>query len=102
MSARSMAWGGVLFAATVSSALSQESGDRDAGERLAALNCSQCHGPMDAPGGAPSFATIAMTPTTTGESLTVFLRTPHAAMPDLILSPEDKNDLVAYILSLRP
>jgi hypothetical protein len=56
---------------------------------------------MDAPGGAPAFETIAMMPTTT-ESLTSFLRTPHASMPDLDLSPGDKSDLIAYILSLRP
>jgi hypothetical protein len=31
-----------------------------------------------------------------------FLQTPHAAMPELILSPDDRSDLVAYILSLRP
>jgi cytochrome c len=102
MSFRSMAWSGLLLAATASSALSQELGDRDSGERLAALHCAECHGTMDAPGGAPAFETIAMTPTTTVESLTAFLRTPHASMPDLVLSPGDKSDLIAYILSLRP
>ena len=102
MSARSMACSGVLLAATVSSALGQDLGDRDAGERLAGLNCAQCHGSMDAPGGAPAFASIAMTPSITPESLDRFLQTPHAAMPELILSPDDRSDLVAYILSLRP
>jgi hypothetical protein len=43
-----------------------------------------------------------MMPTTTLESLNAFLRTPHASMPDLDLSPGDKSDLIAYILSLRP
>jgi mono/diheme cytochrome c family protein len=102
MYARFLAWVGFIFAATVSSAIGQDLGDRDAGERLAALNCAQCHGAMDAPGGAPAFATIAMMPSTTAESLTVFLRSPHATMPDLILSPGDRSDLIAYILSLRP
>lgn len=102
MSARSMAWSALLLAATVSSALGQDLGDRDAGERLAGLNCAQCHGSMDAPGGARAFATIAMMPSTTPESLDLFLQTPHAAMPELILSPDDRSDLVAYILSFRP
>jgi cytochrome c len=102
MPLRSMAWSWLLIAATASSALSQELGDRDSGERLAALHCAECHGTMDAPAGAPSFETIAMAPTTTVESLTAFLRTPHASMPDLDLSPGDKSDLIAYILSLRP
>jgi cytochrome c len=102
MSLRSMTWSGLLLAATASAALSQELGDRDAGERVAALNCAQCHGTMDAPGGAPAFETIAAMPTTTVESLTAFLRAPHASMPNLDLSPGDKSDLIAYILSLRP
>ena len=102
MSVRFMAWSGLLLAATASSALSQELGDRDSGERLASLNCAQCHGTMDAPGGARAFETIAAMPTTTVESLTAFLRSPHASMPDLDLSPGDKSDLIAYILSLRP
>ena len=37
MSVRFMAWSGLLLAATASSALSQELGDRDSGERLAGL-----------------------------------------------------------------
>ena len=43
MSVRSPAWSALLLAAAASSALSQEVGDRDSGERLAALNCAQCH-----------------------------------------------------------
>jgi cytochrome c len=77
-------------------------GDPNSGERLAALNCAPCHGPLDAPGGAPSLATIASMPGATAEALNAFLQEPHATMPDLNLSPSDRNDLVAYILSLRP
>jgi mono/diheme cytochrome c family protein len=97
-----MAWGGFVLAANLSAAIGQDLGDRDAGERFAALNCAQCHGAMDAPARATAFATIAMMPSTTAESLTVFLQSPHATMPDLILSPGDRRDLIAYILSLRP
>jgi hypothetical protein len=34
-------------------------------------------------------------------SLTVFLRTPHDRMPDLSLTREETDDLIAYILSLK-
>ncbi len=102
MSACSIAWSALLVAATASSTFGQELGDPDAGQRLASLNCAQCHGALDAPGGAPAFATIATMPSTTAESLEVFLQTSHATMPNLILSPGDRNDLIAYILSLRP
>jgi cytochrome c len=102
MSARSTAWSALLVVASASSAFSQELGDRDAGERLAAMNCAPCHGAIDAPLGAPAFATIASMPSTTADSLNVFLQSPHATMPDLILSPDDRSDLIAYILSLRP
>ena len=100
--ARSIAWSALLLAATASTALSQDLGDPDSGERLAALNCAQCHGAADAPGGAPAFATIARMPSTTADALNVFLQAPHATMPNLVLSPSDRSDLIAYILSLRP
>jgi mono/diheme cytochrome c family protein len=102
MYARWIARSALLIAATTSSALSQELGDPDAGERLAALNCAQCHGSVDTPGGAPAFSTIASMPSMTAEALNVFLQTPHATMPNLILSPDDRSDVIAYILSLRP
>jgi hypothetical protein len=38
---------------------------------------------------------------TTGMSLRAFLLTPHARMPDIQLSREQTDDVVAYILSLR-
>jgi len=97
-----MARGALVLAASASAALGQDLGDPDAGGRFVALNCAQCHGAMDAPGGAPAFGTIAMMPSTSAESLNVFLRAPHAAMSDLILSPGDRSDVIAYILSLRP
>ena len=100
--ARSIAWSALLLAATASTALSQELGDRDSGERLAALNCAQCHSAIDAPAGAPAFATIASMPSTTADALNAFLQTPHATMPNLVLSSSDRSDLIAYILSLRP
>ena len=37
----------------------------------------------------------------TGTALSVWLRTPHKSMPDLIIEPEDRNNVIAYIVSLR-
>jgi mono/diheme cytochrome c family protein len=100
--ARSIARSALLIAATASSAPGQELGDRDAGERLAALHCAQCHGVVDSPSGAAAFSTIASIPSMTAEALNSFLQAPHATMPDVVLSPGDRSDLIAYILSLRP
>jgi hypothetical protein len=33
-------------------------------------------------------------------SLRVFLRTPHATMPDLMLTPDETDDIISYILTL--
>jgi hypothetical protein len=34
-------------------------------------------------------------------ALNVFFQTPHRAMPNLILTPDRKREVIAYILSLR-
>ena len=99
MSARSIAGSALFLVAILSSALGQQSGDPVAGGRLAAANCATCHGAHRA---APAFTKIAAMPSTTQRSLGVFLRTSHASMPNLILSAADRNNLIAYILSLRP
>jgi hypothetical protein len=38
-----------------------------------------------------------MTPTALG----LLLRTPHETMPNLVLSPDELVDVIAYILSLK-
>jgi mono/diheme cytochrome c family protein len=81
-------------------------GDPAAGRRLAETQCSACHviGPgRSGPeiGNGPAFPEIARMPSTTGMSLTAFLRTPHGGMPDIVLTPTQTDDLVAYLLSLR-
>ena len=102
MSVRSIAWSALLLVTIIPLALGQQFGDPAAGERLAAANCAQCHGPAGMHARAPALMTIAAMPSTTEASLGVFLQTPHASMPNLILSGADRNDLIAYILSLRP
>jgi len=47
------------------------------------------------------FTLLANTPSTTSLSLKVFLRTSHKNVPNFILKPEEADDIVAYIVSLR-
>jgi mono/diheme cytochrome c family protein len=81
-------------------------GDAESGRVLALKHCSSCHvvAPRQAPpstDAVPTFAAIARDPAATEVSLRVFLRSPHARMPDLILSRTEIDDVVTYILSLR-
>ena len=50
---------------------------------------------------APSFRDIAARPGTTAESIDRYLSTGHTLMPDFSLATQERNALVAYILSLR-
>jgi cytochrome c2 len=81
-------------------------GDVDAGRTLAEKTCSECHsvsaaqrqlGLYDAPG----FDEIAAKTQTTAISLRAFLQQPHPTMPDLILTQDERDDAIAYILSLK-
>ncbi len=87
-------------------AAAQQLGDPAAGQRLAEMWCGNCHviGPnVVGPGSdaVPTFPTIARRPSTTAMALRVFLQTPHARMPDIQMSREQIDDVIAYILSLR-
>ena len=81
-------------------------GDLAQGQGLANDVCAECHnvepqGTGPSMVGAPAFQEVADLPSTTELSLRVFLRTPHRVMPDLILSPQETDDVISYILSLR-
>ncbi len=85
----------------------QPYGDAAEGGRLATMWCSGCHqiGPLArnlASDAVPSFRVIANMPSTTLLSLRAFLRTSHTAMPDLMLTQEQIDDIGSYILGLRP
>jgi mono/diheme cytochrome c family protein len=78
----------------------------DAGKRFAQTSCSGCHridgeAPKTTSDEVPSFAAIARMKSTTEMSLAAFLMTPHANMPNLVLSRTEIRDVSAYILSLR-
>jgi mono/diheme cytochrome c family protein len=75
------------------------------GTILADQWCSECHaikpGQMSPNAKAPTFQRIAAEPSATPYALRIFLRTPHATMPNLKIEAADITDLAAYIHSLR-
>ena len=83
--------------------------DRDSGQArrlLAQQVCGECHavGTQDlgSPNSqAPSFARIAHTPGMTAMALSSFLNTSHSTMPNIILSADQTNAIITYILNLK-
>ena len=95
-----------LFVVRLHNASGAKSSDSAAsGHRLAAAWCKGCHAIDAASGGAasaaPDFAAIAGQPSTTELSLKVFLQTSHRSMPNLVITSDQADDLVSYILSLK-
>jgi mono/diheme cytochrome c family protein len=80
--------------------------DVEAGKQFAQTSCSGCHRiaaeePKTTSDAVPSFSPIAQMKSTIAMSLAAFLTTPHANMPNLVLSRTEIRDVSAYILSLR-
>jgi mono/diheme cytochrome c family protein len=76
------------------------------GLTLAMEACARCHrvSPEQRhPGepGIPSFMRMAADPQHTRESLLYFMGIPHFEMPPPVLTREEREHVVAYILSLR-
>ena len=78
-----------------------DSASVSAGRVLAINNCSECHVVVprrfmpQRSGGAPDFVDIANETGTTAMALLVFLHTPHASMPNLVLTNDQSNDVIA-------
>ena len=49
----------------------------------------------------PSFQEVADTIGMTSRALVVWFTTSHPNMPDIIVAPDDMDNVVAYIMSLR-
>lgn len=87
-------------------AVGQQDPDRDHGAALARSWCVACH-VIDNQGGGPTFATTPTFPElsrrlgATPQQIRAQLATSHTLMPKMALSERDKDDLIAYILSLR-
>lgn len=94
-----------LFLIRLHNASGAQSSSAAAGHRLAEAWCKECHS-IDAatigtanPG--PDFIKIANQLSTTALSLKVFLQSSHRSMPNLILKPDEADNLINYILSLK-
>ncbi len=81
--------------------------DVDRGRALAERWCVNCHTVSRTPpaaraDGLATLPAIAADPRTTPATLRGIMSAPHGRMPDLSLGARDQDDLIAYILSLRP
>jgi mono/diheme cytochrome c family protein len=73
------------------------------GRLLAQSLCADCHtfgADRRSDRLPPDFRDVGAMPQTTALSLRVFLKSPHANMPDIILEPAQINALSAFILDL--
>lgn len=97
----------ILAAASMPSAAdSQEIGDARQGYNFAAKHCAECHAidfgnPKSPNADAPSFTSVAQTSGMSGRALAVWLDTTHPTMPNFVLHADDRNDVIAYIMSLK-
>jgi cytochrome c2 len=97
-----------LAVALVAAAVGAKAQDIAAGHAFAREVCNACHVvepeervPRRIVIG-PAFRDVANTPGMTAAALQVWLTsTPHPKMPNLILTTEERADVIAYILSLR-
>jgi mono/diheme cytochrome c family protein len=80
--------------------------DLAVGKLLADKWCAQCHGTRAGRLGpnpdAPTFSELAAEPSITEYSLRALLRSPHETMPQITPTPDEMDDIVGYILSLKP
>jgi mono/diheme cytochrome c family protein len=82
----------------------QEVGSAGRGLVLARQVCAQCHAvekqQAQSPNAdVPAFREIASIPGMTAIALSAALNTSHQTMPNLILNPNERADIVAYILA---
>jgi mono/diheme cytochrome c family protein len=101
----SILWKAALFLTLISPAQAQN-GDPRRGFAMAREACAGCHAiskSRHSPNArAPAFVAIAAVPGMTVLALQVSLQTSHRTMPNLILSADERANIAAYIVSLRP
>jgi mono/diheme cytochrome c family protein len=96
----------LALAAPVGNVNAQGVGDPTEGLAVAQKVCAECHatvaGQDRSPNAkAPTFVNLAATPGMTRTALLVGLTTPHAGMPMFILDDKQRDDIIAYILSMH-
>jgi tetratricopeptide (TPR) repeat protein len=90
----------------ISVADATDGGSARKGLAYAQRHCASCHNVLKTAAPSPNrkatpFQAIAATPGMSITALTVWSRTSHPTMPNLMIHPGDMDDLIAYILSLR-
>jgi len=94
-----------LASIACSEAHAQDTGDPSRGLSYSKKVCAECHGveaidDQSPHAAAPTFKAIVNTRGMTGTALAVWLQSPHPTMPEIIVPKADRNDVIAYILSL--
>ena len=98
---------GVFVASAYAASAQDTPGNSEAGRVYAREVCSPCHAVTAEQASqrriviAPDFQTIANTSGMTATALRAFLQTSHPKMPNLVLTPEQSADVIAFMLSLR-
>ena len=102
-----LAGGAVALALGGSPALARDVNQVEAGKKLAELHCSRCHAIGGSDNslmeGAPPFRDLKLRYTVDdlAESLAEGIMTSHPQMPVFTFSPEEIDDLLAYLDSLE-
>lgn len=86
--------------------LAEEVSNVSNGLAYARAHCAECHAVEKGDNTivnskAPDFPSVANTPGMTGRALAVWLQTSHPTMPNFIIPTEARNDVIAYIMSLK-
>jgi mono/diheme cytochrome c family protein len=82
----------------------EEQGDVQAGFEYADTYCAGCHGISEEASplsDAPRFRHVADQPGMTATALQVWMQTSHPTMPNIVVTPKDLRNVIAYILSLK-
>jgi mono/diheme cytochrome c family protein len=81
------------------------SADPIAGANPADKWCAECHatraGRLSPNPAAPTFPQLAAEPSITEYSLRALLRSPHETMPHITFTPDQLDDIIDYIMSLK-
>lgn len=101
-----VAFSAIVLILSAATAHPQAIGNPRRGAELAASVCAECHAVRDrqllSPNlRAPTFFEVANRPGMTAAALTVTLTTPHAGMPMFMFTPDQRQDVIGYILGLK-
>jgi mono/diheme cytochrome c family protein len=94
-----------LFLCAMASPAQTQTADAAAGEAYAEQVCAQCHAihrtGLSPEPAAPPFRNVAATPGITETALRVWLSTSHPTMPNIVVEPQDMDNVIAYISTLK-